>query len=208
MRKKLLIFLIFLIVLIVLFLIRILFIDMRLEKTINNTINKINDNDYKIALTLKNEGLVSQKIKYEELKHINTYQFINKIYTNDTLEKTNTSYYDNNTYYYKVNNSFKTKEVKDINEIKDFKIDLNKIFNMKTFKRSYKHNNKTYYIVNMKSKDIFSLIYGNSNNKDNSVKVTLVCDDYKLEKISFKDEDIKVNLKIEFTLQEISLPNN
>ena len=158
MRKKLLIFLIFLIVLIVLFLIRILFIDMRLEKTINNTINKINDNDYKIALTLKNEGLVSQKIKYEELKYINTYQFINKIYTNDTLEKTNTSYYDNNTYYYKVNNSFKTKEVKDINEIKDFKIDLNKIFNMRTFKRSYKHNNKTYYIVNMKSKDIFSLI--------------------------------------------------
>ena len=69
MRKKLLIFLIFLIVLIVLFLIRILFIDMRLEKTINNTINKINDNDYKIALTLKNEGLVSQKIKYEELKY-------------------------------------------------------------------------------------------------------------------------------------------
>ena len=75
MKKKLLIFLIFLIVLIVIFLIRLIIIDIKLENIINNTVNKIKKDDYKITLTLKEEGLVSQKLKYEETRHINTYEF-------------------------------------------------------------------------------------------------------------------------------------
>lgn len=208
MKKKLLIFLIFLIVLIVIFLIRLIIIDIKLENIINNTVNKIKKDDYKITLTLKEEGLVSQKLKYEETRHINTYKFKNSMFSNDTLEKSNIYYLDNNTYYYSVNNEYKTKEVKNINEIKDFKFDFKKIFNMMSYKSSYRKNNKNYFTLYFKSSDIFSLIYGNSSDKKNIVKVTLVSSNNKIENIKFEDDSIKVNLSLEFVEEDVILPMN
>ena len=72
---------------------------------------------------------------------------------------------------------------------------------MMSYKSSYRKNNKNHFTLYFKSSDIFSLIYGNSSDKKNIVKVSLISNNNKIE-------NIKVNLSLEFVEEDVILPMN
>jgi hypothetical protein len=182
MKKKLL--LIFFIVLIVIFLI-LFFLkkDRNINEEINNTINNVNE--YKKTLTLKNiyyleNKKMNSKIIYTEIKKGDKYQYINKIYENDTL----------------------IKETKD----RSFNIDINSFFRkIKSISCS-----KKYCKTKMKSSDAFSLIYKNSKNKnlDEYLDVKIYTEDKYVSRIEFDTKDklgnyYFVKLDLDYGLQNI-----
>ncbi len=182
MKKKLL--LIFFIVLIVIFLIMFFFRkDKNINKEINNTINSVNE--YKKTLTLKNiyyldNKKMNSKIKYTEIKKGDKYQYINKIYENNTLVK-------------------ETKE-------KSFDIDIKTFF--KKIKKL--NCNEDYCKTKISSSDAFSLIYDNPKNKDldKYAIVKIYSDDKYITSISFDvkdklDNNYFVKLDLDFGLQNI-----
>ncbi len=216
MKKKLL--LMFFIVLIVIFLILFINKSDNINEIINNTINK--KDEYKITLTLKNiyskNKMMSTKIKYIEEKKNDLYKFTKKIYENETLTKESITYLDKNIFYYKEGDTYKQKEIKDINDIKDFNINYSSFFKgINKVKKIKTKDNKTYYKAKMKSEDAFSLIYDNPNNDDldKYTYVYLVSFNNEIEEIYYSVKDKSnniyyVDLKIDFGLQNIELDIN
>ena len=214
MKKKLL--LIFFIVLIVIFLIILINRTDDINEIVNNTIN--NSDEYKYTLTFKytyykeNEKMVNE-IKYIEQKKNNLYKFTNQIFDNNTLTRETISYLDGSKYYYKENDKYKEKELKDIDSVKDFDIDLKEFFsNIKNISRYKVENNKKYYKTKMKSEDAFSLIYNNSKNSNldkYTNRVIITANNNSIEDINFKvyenQNNYTVNLKIDVGLQDIKL---
>ena len=188
-----------------------------LETAVNNTINFIEDNDYKISVDLNSvytyEGIsFKSKISYIERKNEDKYEFSYKLYESDKLVNENTSYAlkkeDNYTYYYKDNDEYKSKDVNDISSENEFNINIKPFF--KKIDNFKKRNGN--YIIKMNKKDVYGLIYNKEfNDLSGKVDVTLNLKDDFIRTISFdasmsKEEKCKVKIIIDFSTQEIKLP--
>ena len=220
MKKKLL--LIFFIILIVIFLIIIFFPKDNIEESINNTIEYLEYKEYKITLTLKdiylmNEKEFTTKIVYCESKKDDLYKFDNKMYTNGTLTNEVKSYAkeekDKYLYYYFDDKGYKKIEINDLNEKKDFNINIKKFFSkIGTISKTKRQGKKVYYSSTMNTKDAFSLIYEDAKyeNIKDKVKINIISSNNLIDSISFEAEDTKenekyiVNLDIDYQIQEIN----
>lgn len=215
MKKKLL--LIFLVILIVIFLIVLFNNNDNIEESINNTIEYLEEKDYRYDLTLKdiyyvNNKNVSTKIKYTEIRKDNLYKFETKYYNNDNLSNNSIFYIKNNddkyTYYYFDGKSYKEEEIENITEKKEFDINIKEI--LKKIKTIDKVK-RNYYKSSLLTEDAFSLVYKNSNNSDvlNNTDVFFKTKNNLISSISFKTttkdkkEEFIVNLNIDYSLQEI-----
>ena len=188
-----------------------------LETAINNTINFIEDNDYKINVKLNSiytyEGIdFKSKVDYVERKNENIYEFQYKIYESGKLKNEKISYAikndDSYTYYYKENDEYISKEVNNISSENEFNIDFKSFFKkIDNFKKK-----KGNYVVKMDKNEVYSLIYNKEfNGLSGSTFVTLEIKDDFVKSISFntsltKEEKCSVNINIDFITEEIKLP--
>jgi len=188
-----------------------------LETAVNNTINFIEDNDYKISINLDSiytyDGIsFKSKINYIERKNEDKYEFSYKLYESNNLTNENTSYAlkneDNYTYYYKENDEYKTKEVDDISKENEMNINIKTFFKkIDNFKK--KNGN---YIIKMNKNDVYGLIYNKEfNGLSGNTYVTLSIKDDFVKTISFDasmadNEKCKVKILIDFSSQEVKLP--
>ena len=188
-----------------------------LETAVNNTVNFIEDNDYKISINLDStytyDGIsFKSKINYIERKNEDKYEFSYKLYESNKLTNENTSYAlkneDNYTYYYKENDEYKTKEVDDISKENEMNINIKTFFKkIDNFKK--KNGN---YIIKMNKNDVYGLIYNKEfNGLSGNTYVTLNIKDDFVKTISFDasmadNEKCKVKILIDFSSQEVKLP--